>query len=65
MREIKFRVWNKVLKKFDPAGLPIMHNSEKGIFGVDNSYVEHFVVQQYTMRGILLIITKNITTKKL
>jgi uncharacterized phage protein (TIGR01671 family) len=48
MREIKFRVWNKVLKKFDPAGLPIMHNSEKGIFGVDNSYVEHFVVQQYT-----------------
>ena len=48
MREIKFRVWNKVLKKFDPAGLPIIHNSEKGIFGVDNSYVEHFVVQQYT-----------------
>ena len=48
MREIKFRVWNKVLKKFDPAGLPIMHNSEKGIFGIDNSYVEHFVVQQYT-----------------
>ena len=25
-----------------------MHNSEKGIFGVDNSYVEHFVAQQYT-----------------
>ena len=48
MREIKVRVWNKVLKKFDPAGLPIMHNSEKGIFGIDNSYVEHFVVQQYT-----------------
>lgn len=48
MREIKFRVWNKVLKKFDPAGLPIIHNSEKGIFGVDDSYVEHFVVQQYT-----------------
>ena len=48
MREIKFRVWNKVLKKFDPAGLPIIHNSENGIFGVDNSYVEYFVVQQYT-----------------
>jgi uncharacterized phage protein (TIGR01671 family) len=48
MREIKFRVWNKGLKKFDPAGLPIEHNSEKGIFGIDDSYVEHFVVQQYT-----------------
>ena len=48
MREIKFRVWNKVLEKFDPAGLPITHNSEKGIFGIDKSYVEHFVVQQYT-----------------
>ena len=48
MREIKFRVWNKTLGRFDPAGLPIIHNSEKGIFGVDNSYVEHFVVQQYT-----------------
>ena len=47
-REIKFRVWNRTLKKFDPAGLPIAHNSEKGIFGVDDSYVEHFVVQQYT-----------------
>ena len=48
MREIKFRVWNKTLGKFDPAGLPIMHNSEKGIFGIDDSYVEHFVIQQYT-----------------
>ena len=48
MREIKFRVWNKGLKKFDPAGLPIEHNSEKGIFGIGDSYVEHFVVQQYT-----------------
>jgi uncharacterized phage protein (TIGR01671 family) len=48
MREIKFRVWNKGLKKFDPAGLPIAHNSEKGIFGIGDSYVEHFVVQQYT-----------------
>lgn len=25
-----------------------MHNSEKGIFGIDDSYVEHFVIQQYT-----------------
>ena len=48
MREIKFRVWNKTLGKFDPAGLPITHNSEKGIFGIDNSYVENFVVQQCT-----------------
>ena len=48
MREIKFRVWNKTLGKFDPAGLPIMHNSEKGIFGIDDSYVEHFVIQQHT-----------------
>lgn len=47
MREIKFRVWNKELKKFGAVGGYIA-SSQKGIFGIDNSYVEDFEVQVYT-----------------